>query len=77
MRLVGLFKTKITNAKDFVHSLFFEKLGSVGITEGLKEDIRNGTLKIYTGDEKGMMSGIVRNAVNEVISTEWFIADQH
>jgi hypothetical protein len=43
----------------------------------LKEDIRNGTLKIYTGDEKGMMSGIVRNAVNEVISTEWFIADQH
>jgi tRNA nucleotidyltransferase (CCA-adding enzyme) len=77
MRLISLLKTKTTNAKDFVHSLFSERLGSIGITEGLKEDIRNGTLKIYTGDEKGMMSGIVRNAVNEVISTEWFITDQH
>lgn len=77
MRLVGLFRTKITNAKDLVHSLFSERLGSVGITEGLKEDIRNGTLKIYTGDEKEVMSGIARNAVNEVISTERFITDQH
>ena len=77
MRLVGLFKTKITNAKDFVHSLFSERLKGAGITEGLKEDIRNGTLKIYTGDKKGMMSGIVRNAVNEVVSTERFIKDQY
>jgi tRNA nucleotidyltransferase (CCA-adding enzyme) len=77
MRLVGLFKTKSTNAKEFVHSLFSGRLGSVGITEGLKEDIRNGTLKIYTGDEKGMMNGIVGNAVNEVISTERFITDLH
>ena len=77
MRLVGLFKTKITNAKDFVHSLFSERLSGAGITEGLKEDIRNGTLKIYTGDEKGMMNGIVRNAVNEVVSTERFITDLH
>jgi tRNA nucleotidyltransferase (CCA-adding enzyme) len=75
MRLVGLFKTKITNAKDLVYSLFSERLGSVGITEGLREDIRNGTLKIYTGDEKGMLNGIVRNAVNGVISTERFITD--
>jgi tRNA nucleotidyltransferase (CCA-adding enzyme) len=77
MRLVCLFKTKVTNAKDFVHSLFSERLGSIGITEGLKEDIRNGTLKIYTGDEKGMISGIVRHAVNEVTATERFITDQH
>jgi tRNA nucleotidyltransferase (CCA-adding enzyme) len=77
MRLVCLFKTKVTNAKDFVHSLFSERLGSIGITEGLKEDIRNGTLKIYTGGEKGMISGIVRHAVNEVTATERFITDQH
>ena len=77
MRLVCLFKTKVTNAKDFLHSLFSEGVGSIGITEGLKEDIRNGTLKIYTGDEKGMISGIVRHAVNEVTATERFITDQH
>ena len=77
MRLVCLFKTRVTNAQDFLHSLFSERLGSIGITEGLKEDIRNGTLKIYTGDEKGMISGIVRHAVNEVTATERFITDQH
>ncbi|MFZ0264545.1 MAG: CCA tRNA nucleotidyltransferase [Nitrososphaeraceae archaeon] len=77
MRLVCLFKTKVTNAKDFLHSLFSERLGSIGITEGLKEDIRNGTLKIYTGDEKGMISGIVRHVVKEVTATERFITDQH
>jgi tRNA nucleotidyltransferase (CCA-adding enzyme) len=77
MRLVCLFKTKVTNAKDFLQSLFSERLGSIGITEGLKEDIRNGTLKIYTGDEKGMISGIVRHVVNEVTTTERFITDQH
>jgi hypothetical protein len=35
--------------------------------------VRNGTLKIYTGDEKGMMKRIVRHAANEIISTERFI----
>jgi tRNA nucleotidyltransferase (CCA-adding enzyme) len=73
MRIVGLFNTKITSAKDFVHYLLSERAGYIGITEGLKEDVRNQVLKIYTGDEKGMMKRIVRHAANEVISTEWFI----
>jgi len=73
MRIVGLFNTKITNAKDYVHSLLSEHAECIGITEGLKEDVRNGTLKIYTGDEKGMMKRIVRHAANEIISTERFI----
>jgi tRNA nucleotidyltransferase (CCA-adding enzyme) len=73
MRIVGLFNTKITNAKDYVHSLLSEHAEYIGITEGLKEDVRNSTLKIYTGDEKGMMKRIVRHAANEIISTERFI----
>jgi tRNA nucleotidyltransferase (CCA-adding enzyme) len=73
MRIVGLFNTKIINAKDYVHSLLSEHAECIGITEGLKEDVRNGTLKIYTGDEKGMMKRIVRHAANEIISTERFI----
>ena len=76
MRLVCLFKTKVTNAKDFVHSLFSERLGSIGITEGLKEDIRNEFPEdLYW--RKRMISGIVRHAVNEVTATERFITDQH
>ena len=73
MRIVGLFNTKITNAKDYVHSLLSEHAEYIGITEGIKEDVRNSTLKIYTGDEKGMMKRIVRYAANEIISTERFI----
>jgi tRNA nucleotidyltransferase (CCA-adding enzyme) len=73
MRIVGLFNTKITNAKDYVHYLLSERAGYIGITEGLKEDVRHHGLKIYTGDEKGMMKRIVRHAANEFISTERFI----
>jgi tRNA nucleotidyltransferase (CCA-adding enzyme) len=73
MRIVGLFNTKIINAKDYVHYLFSERAGYIGITEGLKEDVRHHGLKIYTGDEKGMMKRIVRHAANEIISTERFI----
>jgi tRNA nucleotidyltransferase (CCA-adding enzyme) len=73
MRIVGLFNTKITNAKDYVHYLLSEHTGYIGITEGLKEDVRQHGLKIYTGDEKGMMKRIVRHAANEFISTERFI----
>lgn len=73
MRIVGLFNTKITNAKDYVHYLLSERTGYIGITEGLKEDVRQHGLKIYTGDEKGMMKRIVRHAANEFISTERFI----
>ena len=74
MRIVGLFNTKITNAKDYVHYLLSERTGYIGITEGLKEDVRQHGPKIYTGDEKGMMKRIVRHAANEFISTERFIA---
>jgi hypothetical protein len=77
MRLVGLFKTRITNAKDYVHSLLSETEGTIGITEGLKEDFRNGTMKIYTGDERGMIKGIVRLAANEVITTGRFITPHY
>jgi tRNA nucleotidyltransferase (CCA-adding enzyme) len=77
MRLVGLFKTRITNAKDYVHSLLSEREGTIGITEGLKEDFRNGTMKIYTGDERGMIKGIVRLAANEVITTGRFITPHY
>lgn len=73
MRIVGLFNTKTTNAKDYVHYLLSERAGYIGITEGLKEDVRNHAPKIYTGDKKGMMKRIVRHAANEVISTEQFI----
>ncbi len=77
MRLVGLFKTKITNAKDQVHFLLSERIGSIGITEGLKDDIRNGTLKIYTGDEKRCIKGMVRHAAYQVSATERFIVQQY
>jgi tRNA nucleotidyltransferase (CCA-adding enzyme) len=73
MRIVGLFNTKISNAKDYVHYLLSERAGYTGITEGLKEDVRHHGLKIYTGDEKGMMKRTVRHAANEFISTERFI----
>jgi tRNA nucleotidyltransferase (CCA-adding enzyme) len=73
MRIVGLFNTKITNAKDYAHYLLSERAGYIGITEGLKEDVRHHALKIYTGDEKGMMTRIVRHAAKEFISTERFI----
>jgi tRNA nucleotidyltransferase (CCA-adding enzyme) len=73
MRVAGLFNTKITNAKDYVHHLLSERAGYIGITEGLKEDVRNWAPKIYTGDEKGMMKRIVRHAANEIISTEHLI----
>lgn len=73
MRIVGLFNTKISNAKDYVHYLLSERAGYTGITEGLKEDVRHHGLKIYTGDEKGMMKRTVRHAANEFISTERYI----
>jgi len=74
MRLMGLFKTRITNAADYLYFLLSERAGNVGITRGLREDLHNGTLKIYTGEKKGMIKGIVRDAVNDVISTERFIS---
>ena len=74
MRLMGLFKTRITNAADYLYFLLSERAGNVGITRGLREDLQNGTLKIYTGENKGMIKGIVRDAVNDVISTERFIS---
>jgi tRNA nucleotidyltransferase (CCA-adding enzyme) len=73
MRLVGLFKTRITNAEDYLRLLLNERLESTGITSGLKEDLKSTTLKIYTGKEKGMIKGIVRDAVNQVITTEQYI----
>ena len=73
MRLVGLFKTRITNAEDYLRLLLNERLESAGITRGLKEDLESTTLKIYTGKEKGMIKGIVRDAVNQVITTEQYI----
>jgi tRNA nucleotidyltransferase (CCA-adding enzyme) len=76
MRLMGLFKTRITNAADYIYFLLSERTWSVGITSGLREDLQNGTLKIYTGEKKGMIRGIVRDAVNEVNTTERFISQQ-
>lgn len=73
MRLAGLFKTRITNAEDYLRLLLNERLESAGITKGLKEDLEGTTLKIYTGKEKGMIKGIVRDAVNQVIATEQHI----
>lgn len=74
MRLTGLFKTRIPDAREYVHLLLSKGMESIGVTKGLKADLRNGTLKIYTGDERGMMKGIVKQAANEVIATERFIA---
>jgi tRNA nucleotidyltransferase (CCA-adding enzyme) len=74
MRLTGLFKTRIPDAREYVHLLLSKGIESIGVTKGLKADLRNGTLKIYTGDERGMMNGIVKQAANEVIATERFIA---
>ena len=73
MRLTGLFKTRIPDAREYVHLLLSKGIESIGVTKGLKVDLRNGTLKIYTGDERGMMKGIVKQAANEVIATERFI----
>ena len=53
--------------------LLSKGIESIGVTKGLKADLHNGTLKIYTGDERGMMKGIVKQAANEVIATERFI----
>ena len=73
MKLTGLFKTRIPDAREYVHLLLSKDIESIGVTKGLKVDLRNGTLKIYTGDERGMMKGIVKQAANEVIATERFI----
>jgi tRNA nucleotidyltransferase (CCA-adding enzyme) len=73
MRLVGLFKTRITNAEDYLRLLLNKRSESAGITRGLKEDLESTTLKIYTGREKGMIRGIVRDAVNQVVTTEQYI----
>jgi tRNA nucleotidyltransferase (CCA-adding enzyme) len=74
MRIIGLFKARVTEADDYLRSLFQERSQNAGITRGLKEDLQNDTLKIYTGKEKGMIKGIVRDAVNEVITTERYIS---
>lgn len=73
MRLTGLFKNRIPDAREYMHLLLSKSIDSIGVTKGLKVDLRNGTLKIYTGDERGMMKGIVKQAANEVIATEQFI----
>jgi tRNA nucleotidyltransferase (CCA-adding enzyme) len=74
MRVTGLFQRNITNAKDYAHILLFKRIDVIGVTKGLIDDIHNGTLQIYTGDEKRRIKGIVRSAVNEIVSTEGYIA---
>ncbi|MDQ3838975.1 MAG: CCA tRNA nucleotidyltransferase [Thermoproteota archaeon] len=73
MRIIGLFKTRVTDAVNYLRLLFREGSQGVGITRGLREDLQNGTLRIYTGKERGI-KGIVKDAVNEVITTELFIS---
>jgi tRNA nucleotidyltransferase (CCA-adding enzyme) len=77
MRVTGLFKNRIPDAREYVRLLLSKGIESIGVTKGLKVDLRNGTLKIYTGDERGMMKGIVKQAANEVIATERFITQQY
>jgi tRNA nucleotidyltransferase (CCA-adding enzyme) len=73
MRVTGLFQRSITNAKDYAHVLLFKRIDVIGVTKGLIDDIHSGTLQIYTGDEKRKIKGIVRSAVNEIVSTERYI----
>ena len=68
-----IFKTSIKNEYDYLLLLINQILQSAGITSGLKEDLESATLKIYTGKEKGMLKGVVRDAVNQVITTEQYI----
>jgi tRNA nucleotidyltransferase (CCA-adding enzyme) len=73
LRVTGLFQRSITNAKDYAHVLLFKRIDVIGVTKGLIDDIHSGTLQIYTGDEKRKIKGIVRSAVNEIVSTERYI----
>jgi tRNA nucleotidyltransferase (CCA-adding enzyme) len=68
MRVKSLVKRKATNAKDYVKLLLSGRIENIGITKGLIGDIL-GTLQIYTADKR-KIKGVVKNAANEIITTD-------
>jgi tRNA nucleotidyltransferase (CCA-adding enzyme) len=66
MRVESLVERKTINAKEYLKFILNKK--DIGITKGLREDMQ-GTLQIYTGDEKEM-DGLVKNAVYKLITSD-------
>jgi len=70
MRVKGLVKRKITNAKHYLKLLLTERIEYTGITKGLVGDIQK-SFRIYTGDNEEL-KGIAKNAINDLVAS-----DQH
>jgi tRNA nucleotidyltransferase (CCA-adding enzyme) len=70
MRVKGLVKRKITNAKHYLKLLLTERIEFTGITKGLVGDIQK-SFRIYTGNNE-QLKGIAKNAVKDLVSS-----DQH
>jgi hypothetical protein len=61
---------KETNAVSCVKSLFGKSKANSGISKDLLA--RHSMLRIYSGG-RGRLSGLAKQAVNEIVSTEHFI----
>jgi hypothetical protein len=70
MRAMMLVDRKETDAVSYVKSLFERKIENSGISKELLAS--RSMLKIYSGKGK-KMSGLAKEAVDEIVSTEHFI----
>jgi tRNA nucleotidyltransferase (CCA-adding enzyme) len=72
MRVTSIVQRRLVSAKVYLSYLLTTKIKNIGITKGLIEDIQD-TVQIYTGDEQRKIKRLVRNAINELITTESII----
>jgi tRNA nucleotidyltransferase (CCA-adding enzyme) len=75
MRVTTLVKRKTTNAKDYLKFLVTKSMQSTGVTRGLKEDLQQAPY-IYIANESNI-TGIVKEAIDELITTEGYVFEQN
>ncbi len=68
MRVTALIKRNVISAKDYIKILVSKKIENIGVSSGLKEDIRQ-TLRVYTANEF-RLNGIIKEAINALTTTE-------
>ncbi|MGH9428608.1 MAG: CCA tRNA nucleotidyltransferase, partial [Terriglobia bacterium] len=71
MRIATLVDRKATDARQFVKSLFRDRIANSGIPKELVAD--RSKLRIYSGSDR-KISGLAKQVVGEVVSTEHFIS---